>query len=542
MEVRYGTAGGGIGMAAGGAVPRDCGRCAVPGEPASAGSAARIPVDTQPDAAGRSRRLAAFEAQRSSALPSTLVELRGLYVRPEIDSDRIGGYMRDAIERGGYRAALEYYGSGEAKDSDTPWHRLGAKGWLIGRLGHYDRMEGWLEEAAALPDFDHLADAHASVQRTAYRAPALWLKKPRPVRRSADHMLTVEPAAAPCLDIRAVPDYIWTAMLILDSTGPICSHAGIGAAAFLARMGADRQMRDLADGDLRYDPLCGARLHGAPDACHRWIIADIDFEPWLINEPHYYYDLTDEGRGILGAARAGGAPWPEALEAAASELEGMTLPDLVENACRPGGLRDDLAKTRDELGRLLDAWDGQEKGTDQAPVCAGDQALVDLGAVTNGPDSDGSAGSALDHLLCLVSVVESTHKIACEANPSSNAEMSVLQALIGTLQGLCRRHAGALVAGASLAVPGTAASAGGYPAGRGRDALRRPLYSDVSSSLICDMYYCLGEYCESRSLAVDPCRLPLSEQFSEAEKAAVMDALAKDNPLYDDMSVARRDG
>ena len=49
------------------------------------------------------------------------------------------------------------------------------------------------------------------------------------------------------------------------------------------------------------------------------------------------------------------------------------------------------------------------------------------------------------------------------------------------------------------------------------------------------VYYCLGEYCESRNLAVDPCRLPLSEQFTDEEKAEIIEALTKDNPLYDDM-------
>ena len=541
MEKRYEAPPGGL--TAGEAAPRDGGD-ALLGSPAQARPAAGARGGAQQAIGTAPQGVALTNAGLSrSAYSTTLPAPCGLHARPELDSDTVGTYMRDAIERGGYRAALAYYGSDEAKESDTPWHRLGARGWLIGRLGLYDQMEGWLEEALALPDFDHLADAHASVQRTPYRPPAMWLEKPRPVQRSADHMLTVEPAAAPDLDIRKVPDHIWTAMLILDAAGPICSYAGLGAAAFLARMGADLQMCGTTDGDRRYSPHCGARLHGAPEACHRWIIADIDFEPWLINEPHYYYDLTDEGRGILGAARAGGAPWPKALEEAASGLAGMTLPDLLENACRSSGPHNDLGKTRDELARLLDAWDCQEKGTSTAPVCAEDQALVDLGAITNGPDSDGSAGSALDHLLCLVSVAESTHKIACEARPPSNAEMSVLQALIGALQDMCRRHAGALVAGASLEVPDAAASArSGHAGRRGKDALRRPLYSAASSSLICDLYYCLGEYCESRSLAADPCRLPPSEQFTKEEKAAVIEALAKDNPLYDDTDAARRNG
>ena len=37
----------------------------------------------------------------------------------------------------------------------------------------------------------------------------------------------------------------------------------------------------------RYDPSLGARLYGAPEGCHRWIIADIDFDPRPVNKPHY---------------------------------------------------------------------------------------------------------------------------------------------------------------------------------------------------------------------------------------------------------------
>ena len=472
---------------------------------------------------------------------TTLAAPRGLHARPEPDSDMVGSYMRDAIGRGGYRAALEYYGSDEAKESDTPWHRLRLRGWLLGRLGLYDQLDSWLEEATALPDFNHLLDARASVQRTAYRTPALWLEEPKPVPRSADHILTVEPAAAPDPDICTVPDYVWTAMLILDAAGPICSRAGLGAAAFLVGKEANRQVRGQACGPRRYDPLRGARLHGAPEGCHRWIIADIDFEPWLIEAPHYYYDLTDEGRGTLAAARAAGAPWSRAAEAAASSLGGMSLSDLLESACGLGGPRNDLGKMRDGLARLLDAWHCQEKGTDATPVNAEDRALVDLGTIARRHHSGSGTGAEADRLLCLMAVVESTHKIACEAESPSDAEMSVLQALIGALRDQCRRHADAVVAAASRAIPYTA-TASGARTGTAANALRRPLYSDVVPALICDLYYCLGEYCESRGLAPDPRRLPLSERLTEEEKAAMMEAFTKDNPLYGDMADSRSDG
>ena len=161
--------------------------------------------------------------------------------------------------------------------------------------------------------------------------------------RSAEHLLTLEPAAAACRDTGEVPNCIWAAMLILDAAGPICSHAGLGAAAFLVAAGADKRVRGAAHGGGRYDPSRGARLHGAPGGCHRWIIADIDFDPWPVNEPQYY-DLTDEGRGALAAARAAGAPWPKTVEAAVSGLGNADLPGLLESACGLGGPARDLEK------------------------------------------------------------------------------------------------------------------------------------------------------------------------------------------------------
>ena len=502
--------------------------------PATAGSTAGIAASPPQAAGGDLQSLASLAAPRPSTRSATMVAQLALHTRPELDSDTTGDYMRDAIEHGGYRAALEYYGSDEAKASHTERHRLRAVGWLLGRLGLCDQVKDWLEGVASLPHFDHLLDDARSVPHAGYRTPPMWLETPRPVPRSVGDILTLEPVAA-ASDTGAVQDYIWTTMLILDAAGPICSHAGFGAAAFLVGTGSDWTVRGPAAGGCRYDPLRGARLHGAPEGCHRWIIADIDFEPYFIDEPHYYYDLADEGRRALRDAKAAGAPWPKAVEAAASGLGGMSLPDLLEGACLFGGPREDLGRMRDKLTILLSAWESQEKGIDAAAVSVEDQVLADLGAATARPDSDASAGTPLDRMLSLMAVLEPAHKIACEAKPSTGAEKAVLETLIGALQDQCRKQAGVVMAAAAFTNGSGAASACGGTGWNGEHTQQSPIYSDVSSALICDLYYCLGEYCESRSLAVDPCRLPLSEQFTDEEKAEIIGALTKDNPLYSDV-------
>ena len=515
--------------AAGGAVPRDCGGGAVPCDPASAGSTAGISADTPQDAAERSRRLAAFKAQHRSALSSLLVALRGLHVRPEVDSDRIGSYMRDAMERGGYRAALAHYRSDEARKACPPLWWFRDTGWLLGRLGLYDQVEGWLAEAAGDP-FLELPTAPERAGKSAdYRTPPLWLQVPRPVPLSSDGIMTLERVAPVVHDIRVVPDYIWTVMLILETAGPICSHAILGAAAFLVEAEAGRPARGLARGDLRYDPLRGARLHGAPEGCHRWIIADIDFDP-NIDGPHYYYDLTDEGREALDAARAAGVQWPKSVEAAASGLKGMALPDLLEGACMFARPAHGLEKMRDDLADVARAWQDQDDGNPVSYTCKENRALVDLGEIARWPDSDGSPGSALDHLDFLQSAIESAHAIAGEAEPSSRSEDAVLRALIGALLDLCRRHA-KVAAAAPLMAPRVAPGDCDLE-DMLKEKPRPPMYSDVTPAMICDLSYCLGEYSESRGLAVDPCNVHPLDVFTDEEKAATAKAFARSGTPY----------
>ena len=455
---------------------------------------------------------------------------RNVQARPEVADGSVGVHVRDAIARGGYRAALHYYGSDEAIKSDRPCHRLWARGWLLGRLGLYGQMGDWLADISEWDDFNHILAAAGSAPRAAYRAPPLWMETPTPMPRSEDRIMTLEPAAAPCRDTGAVPDYIWTAMLVLDAAGPICSRAGLGAAAFLAEAGAARRARGAARGGRLYDPRRGARLHGAPEGCHRWIIADTDFDPYPLNEPHYYYDLTDEGRGALAAAKSAGAPWSRATESAATGLGGMDLPDLLEDACGLAIPSRGLGQMRDELSRLVDAWRAQDDGKRAPPVDAKDRVLVDLGLTAEWPET-GGAGSSADLFLNIKEIVDSARSVACEAEPSNGAEDAVLRTLVGAIQDMCRRHGGAVAATASLTGP-SVNTALCDPAWQGMDKRCWPMYPDATPAMISDLYYCLAEYCRSRRLAVDPCSLPLFEALSEDERAAMAEALMDDSALY----------
>ncbi len=138
-----------------------------------------------------------------------------------------------------------------------------------------------------------------------------------------------------------------------------------------------------------------------------------------------------------------------------------------------------------------------------------------------------------DRAFCLGTVIESTHAAACEAEPSTGAERAVPQALIGAMRRLCRMHGRALAAAVLPPDPGAVSFRGNRPE-PGWDAPGRPAYADATPPLISDLYYCLAEYCRSRSLAVDPCSLPLSKRLSEDSRAAVIEALTRGGPFYSD--------
>lgn len=87
---------------------------------------------------------------RASARAVARTGPRRQYGRLEFDAEFVGAYMRDAISRGGYRAALDYYGRMRARTTQSSIRRIRARGWLLGGLALDEEMPGWMKEGGRI--------------------------------------------------------------------------------------------------------------------------------------------------------------------------------------------------------------------------------------------------------------------------------------------------------------------------------------------------------------------------------------------------------
>ena len=445
--------------------------------------------------------------------------MQGQYGRLEFDAEFVGAYMRDAISRGGYRAALDYYGRMRARTTQSSIHRIRARGWLLGRLALDEEMPGWMKEARSCSEFDYITDGGPG-----------WNTDGGAItrqQREEGRIVRIEPVDATAPTPSSVPQRVWTVMLALDAAGPTYSRAGLGAAVTVLQSEANRRICGRIRRDpTKYDPL-DHKMGGAPRGHQRWIISDVDTEMLPLNEPHYYYDLTDEGKGALEYVRGDRAPWSRAAVKAAAGLAGKAVPDILEDACGLGNAPPTIDGIRGELGGLIRAWDRRKGGNRLAPTSPKDAVLADLSPASKW--RDGVADVQLEHVLFVMGAIKSVHEIACNAKMDGGASDTVLRVLIRKVHDRCRKL-GAKIVGAPK-------EARQLPTGLGRgDAAENEmrcrwhrLVGELPAS-VSDLYYCLSEYCKSRGLADDPIDRPLGEVLNEHEKAALAEVLLADPP------------
>ena len=445
--------------------------------------------------------------------------LQEQYDRPELDAEFVGTYMRDAISRGGYRRALDYYGGVRAKRSEPRAHRLRARGWLLGRLSPDEWEAGWMKEARACSDFDHMTGVADKARLEAERRIAASLGM------EVNRLLETEPVDADPPEPSTVPQWMWASMLALDAIGPVHSRAVLSAAVAVLEAEAGRRICGRVRCDpAAYDPL-GGRMRQAPRGHQRWIIGDVDTEMLPLNEPHYYYDLTDEGKAALEYVRRDRAPWAKAAVGAAAGLSGKTVPDILEEACSlnpPSGTIDGI---RDDLEGLIRTWDSRKGGGHRTPISPKDAVLAGLDPTAKCKDDIEMA--RLDHVFFITGTIKAVHEIVCSVKLPSRRGGQVLCVLIGKMQNRLRRL-GQKINDAPRETSRTRVDESGVLYEKMRRKWR--LYVGELPASISDLYYCLAEYCKCRSLADDPIDRPLSEILTEREKAALAEVLSADPP------------
>ena len=446
--------------------------------------------------------------------------LQEQYDRPELDAEFVGTYMRDAISRGGYRKALDYYGGARAKRTKLREHRLRARGWLLGRLSPDEWAAGWVREARTCPEFDHMTGVADKAQLEAEKSIAASLG--REVRR----LLKTEPIDADPPEPCSVPQWMWAAMLALDAIGPIHSRAVLSGAVAVLEAEAGRRICGRVRCDpAAYDPL-GSRMRQAPRGHQRWIIGDVDTEMLPLNEPHYYYDLTDEGKAALEYVRGDRAPWAKAAVGAAAGLSDKTAPDILEEACGLGRFPRTMDGVKGDLEGLIRAWDSRKGGGHQAPTNPKDAVLADLAPVPKCQDDAGVA--RVNHVLFVMGAADAVHEILCNAKPDNMGDSLVLRVLISKMQDQLRRLGSKISDAPQEVRKGGKIDESGVLYAKMRQKWR--LYVGELPASISDLYYCLAEYCKCRSLADDPIDRPLSEALTEREKAALAEVLSSDPP------------
>ena len=342
-------------------------------------------------------------------------------------------------------------------------------------------------------------------------------------------LLWAEPVDAAPPDPRSVPQRVWTAMLVLDAVGPIYSRAGLNAAAAVVEAEAGRRACGRVRCDpARYDPL-DDRVRRAPRGCQRWIICDMDTKMLPLNEPHYYYDLTGEGRGALEYIKRDRAPWAKAAVVAAAGLSGRAMPDILEEACSLGRPLRTMEDVRDDLGGLIRAWDSRKAGGRQAPSSPRDEALADLAPV---PKCENDAEMArLEHVLFVMGVLDMVHEIACGIKPPGTGNAAVPPVLIGKMQDQCRRLCRKIDGGPEEGRRAKTFDENGVLYTRLRRKWR--LYAGNLPASISDLYYSLVEYCKCRGLAGDPLDRPLSEMPEHERDALIKAVLGDPAPEYE---------
>ena len=383
--------------------------------------------------------------------------------------DRRG--IRDGIERGGYRRALEALLPGPPPRNETGTRVADNRARMLERLGRHGEAEPLYRDLAC--DLPWNPNAHLDLARVLEHLGrreesaaelALASRHLPDCRRAFEAGMHPDPRQ---LDPALVPLRLIVPMSVISAAGFVRSRAELSAASLLVQ----------SECGLDLYPPSASRLPGCAGLAadmsrfHHLVIEDV-VEPYRGDgEPPYYYDLTDSGIdmiGRLGDRLGGGAA--ARIAASARLVAGIGAHAALEEACnapalprreRPGRA-EELAALRGTADRIMRAIQNR---------------------ITFGEE----------HALTLESVAVKVPHMLSQAVEAPDGQWDVAAALGGDVLGLC-----AHVAFDQRPHPRTAAQG--------------PPYPDMQ-----DLYALLVRYCGDRGIA-RPRKGPLTSRMLTPEE------------------------
>ena len=289
--------------------------------------------------------------------------------------------IRDGIERGGYRRALE-----ELLPGPPPRHPRGMRvadnrARMLERLGRHEEAEPLYRDLAcellwspnAHLDLARVLD-HLGRRRESDEALARATRLLPECRMAFEARMRPDPRQ---LDPALVPLRLIIPMSVISAAGFVRSRAELSAMSLLVQ----------AECGLDLYPPSASRLPGCAglgadmERFHHLVVEDVLTSYHADDEPPYYYDLTDRGIEMIG--RLGGRLGAEAaarIAASARRVVGIGPHAALEEACSaPGrehrerpGRDDELAALRGTAERI-----GREIGNG---ITFGDAHAVTLGS------------------------------------------------------------------------------------------------------------------------------------------------------------------
>ena len=306
--------------------------------------------------------------------------------------------VRDGIERGGYRRALEALLPGPPPRNELGMRVADNRARMLERLGRHEEAEPLYRDLAcellwnpnSHLDLARVLD-HLGRRRESDEALARATRLLPECRRAFEARMRPDPRQ---LDPALVPLRLIVPMSVISAAGFVRSRAELSAMSLLVQAECGLDMYPPSASRL---PGC-AGLGADMERFHHLVVEDVLTSYHADAEPPYYYDLTDRGIEMIGrlGERLGGDAAAR-IAASARRVAGIGAHAALEEACSaPGRERRERPGRGEELAALRGTAEriGREIGNG---ITFGDAHAVTLGSTAaDVPDMLSQASDAPD--------------------------------------------------------------------------------------------------------------------------------------------------